>query len=207
MRKYWLISILAAIVIVAVLAFAGMASASGRSTQPRAPAGDAVLQARVTPTATVALSKTRGAVRSTPTPTRKPAAKRKPTATATIPAPKLQGYQDATFAWKWDGVKQAGKQDWYFDIQLYQGSAQDPYYIIAAEQAETKLDKGIWFYREDTHAECNSFWVVQIAKRLNGKFVGWISPKSDRQPIGGSCTGEEVPVEPTPCPGCGGGGN
>ena len=140
----------------------------------------------------------------TPTPTRKPAAKRKPTATATIPAPKLQDYQDGTFSWKWDGAKQAGKQDWYFDIQFYQSSAQDPYHIIAAEKTNARLDHGIWYFKEAPRLDCNSFWVVQIAKRLNDKFAGWISPKSDRLPIGGSCKSDSGPVDP--CPGCGGGG-
>jgi hypothetical protein len=41
---------------------------------------------------------------------------------------------------------------------------------------------------------------------LNGKFVGWISPKSDRLPIGGSCRSGSGPAGPTPCPNCGGGG-
>lgn len=205
MRKHRLTAILAAaLVMVAAFALVGMASAAERSARPQAPFSAAALQARATPTATA--SRTVGSARPTATPTRKPAAKRKPTATAIIPAPKLQDYQDATFSWKWDGVKQAGKQDWYFDIQLYQGTAQDPYHIVLAEQAETRLDKGIWYYKAAANAECNSFWVVQIAKRLNGKFVGWISPKSDRLPIGGSCRSGSGPAGPTPCPNCGGGG-
>ena len=119
---------------------------------------------------------------------------------STIPAPKLQGYQDSIFSWKWDGVKEVGKQDWYFDIQVFQGTAQDPYRVIVAEPRDTSLAQGIWSYRVSLNAECNSFWVVQIAKRLNGEYAGWISPKSDRQPIGGSCSGGGPNPTPVPTP-------
>ena len=200
MRKNWLIVVLATVLtLIAAFALVSLASAAGSSGRPQESSAAAALQAKTAPAAAATPSGAMGSGRPTPTPTRKPAAKRKPTATATIPAPRLQDYRDETFSWKWDGAKQAGKQDWYFDIQFYQGSAQDPYHIIAAEKTKVRLDQGIWYYKEAPRLDCSSFWVVQIAKRLNGKFAGWISPKSDRLPIGESCG----PVDP--CPGCGGG--
>jgi SH3-like domain-containing protein len=38
---------------------------------------------------------------------------------AGIPAPRIVAYQDPTFSWQWDGAKQMGNRDWYFDIQFY----------------------------------------------------------------------------------------
>ncbi len=127
----------------------------------------------------------------------KPAAS-KPATSASIPAPRIIAYQDPTFSWQWDGAKQMGSQDWYFDIQFYQGSAQDPYHVIAAESKDARLVNGVWSFDQRANSlECDSFWVVQIAKRDGGRFAGWVSPKSNRLAIGDRCT------QPTDCPNCG----
>ena len=62
-------------------------------------------------------------------------------------------------------------------------------------------------FNQHVSPECGSYWVVQIAKRVDGAYAGWVSPESNRLPIGDVCTveggGEPAPT-PTPCDGCGG---
>lgn len=202
MRKFLVTLMLASVfVIVAAFSLSGLASASDRLDRSEQTIARSALQAKATPTATIKSPKSA----RTPAPTRKasiPARK----ATATIPAPKLRDYQNSIFSWTWNGAKQMGKLDWYFDIQVYQATAQDPYHIVVAEPAKTKLENGLYSYNESVKAQCNSFWVVQIAKRVNGRFAGWVSAKSDRLPIGGSCGGggeskPAPPPQPTVCPG------
>jgi len=130
----------------------------------------------------------------------KPAAA-KPAAQTGVPAPRVLAYQDPTFSWQWDGARQMGNQDWYFDVQFYQGAAQDPYHIITAEPKNARLVNGTWYFDQRTNnLQCDSYWVVQIAKRDGGRFAGWVSPKSNRLAIGDRC------AEPTDCPGCNVGG-
>ena len=85
MRKNWLIVVLATVLtLIAAFALVGMASAAGSSARPKESSAVA-LQAMMAPAATATPSGAMRAGQPTPTPTRKPAAKRKPTATATIP--------------------------------------------------------------------------------------------------------------------------
>jgi hypothetical protein len=103
-----------------------------------------------------------------------------------------------TYSWQWTGATALGDEDWYFDIQIYRGSGEDPYHILVAEPGDTTQANGVWSYRERFTPECDSFWLVQIAHRVDGRYAGWLSPKSDRLPFGPSCS------QPTPCRGCGG---
>ncbi len=225
MRKSLVTSVLVSVcVIAAAFGLSGLASAAERpaysdqSVALSAPLAKATPTAMAKPTKSVGTPMPTATVKpaksvGTPTPTRKAPA-RAPKATATIPAPKLRDYQNPVFSWTWNGTKQMGKQDWYFDIQIYQATAQDPYHVVVAEPGKTKLENGIYSYNEAVRAQCNSFWVVQIAQRINGRFAGWVSPKSDRLPIGGSCGGgggggggdggsqPAPPPQPTKCPGC-----
>jgi hypothetical protein len=202
MRKSLVTLVLAGVfVVIAAFSLSGLASAADRLDRSEKTIALSAPQATATPTATITAPKSA----KTPTPARRaPIPVRK--ATATIPAPKLRDYQNPIFSWTWNGVKQMGKLDWYFDIQVYQATAQDPYYVIVAEPTQTKLENGFYSYNGTVNAECNSFWVVQIAKRVKGRFTGWVSPKSDRLPIGGSCGGgggskPAPPPQPTICPG------
>jgi hypothetical protein len=130
---------------------------------------------------------------------------------AAVPAPKLVAYDEPTFAWAWNGINQVAGTDWYFDIQLFKSSGQDPYFVLAAEPSAATLAGGIWTFSQRLTPDCGSYWVVQIAKRVNGAFAGWISPKSNRLPIGEACsigntgdddsTPEPEPTD-TPCPDC-----
>jgi hypothetical protein len=197
MRKFFVLIFASMLVIIATFSLFGLASAADRlSRSEQQMSALSVLQA--TPTATPRAAKSAG----TPTPTRRASAPARK-ATATIPAPKLNDYQNPTFSWTWNGARQMGNQDWYFDIQIYQATTQDPYNVIVAEPAKTKLVNGVYTYNEAVNAQCNSFWVVQIAKRVNGRFAGWVSPKSDRQPIG-ICRSEggSNPAPPPPPPPC-----
>jgi len=118
-------------------------------------------------------------------------------ASSDVPAPRLIAYDDPIFKWTWDGTNQLEGVDWYFDIQLYQSAAQDPYHVVAAERDQARIADGVWSFTEHISPDCDSYWVVQIAKRENGRFVGWVSPRSNRLNIGHTCT------VPTPdCPGC-----
>jgi uncharacterized protein YraI len=117
---------------------------------------------------------------------------------AGIPAPRIIAYRDPTFSWQWDGDKQMGSRDWYFDIQFYQGSAQDPYHVVVGEPKNARLVNGVWLFDQRVNnLNCDSYWVVQIAIRTDGHFAGWVSPKSNRLSIGGGCG-----PKPTDCPGC-----
>ena len=127
-----------------------------------------------------------------------------PQAGGAISAPVARSHESTTFSWAWNGGSQMGNQDWYFDIQIFQGSSQDPYQVLAAEPGVASFDNGVWYFDADFQPFCDSVWVVQIAKRDNGRFSGWTSPKSNRSPVGSYCVGSgDSGPAPTSCPGCG----
>lgn len=150
---------------------------------------------------------------ATPRTQSRPRGTPRPPTSAAVPAPRTIAYNDPTFTWEWRGANQVGGADWYFDIQFFRSSGQDPYFILAAEPTDAILTNGIWTFTHRVSPDCGSYWVVQIAKRVNGVFSGWISPKSNRSPIGEVCDtgsaddgGDDSTPEPaptdTPCPDC-----
>ena len=119
------------------------------------------------------------------------ASQRRPTAPARpangAPAPSVVNYSFPNFKWTWPGA-QLNDVDWYFDLQLFQSGASNPYKTIVVNPDGAVLRNGVYSYDAGhTDIKCNSYWVVQIAKRENGRFVGWISDKSNQQSIGDPC--------------------
>jgi hypothetical protein len=106
---------------------------------------------------------------------------------SSLPAPRSLSHENDTFSWKWNGSSAIGEVDWYFDIQIYRGSDSDPYHIIVAEPRGTVQVNGVWFYKYRFRPECDSFWLVQIARRVDARFAGWISPRSGRLRLGPTC--------------------
>lgn len=125
-----------------------------------------------------------------PKPTPKPVASQP----GQISAPSLREYHKPTFTWSWPDVNKLQDQDWYFDIQFFTSSGQDPYHVIAAEKENTRQADGLWHF-DAPPRECGTV-LVQIAQRVNGSFAGWVSPKSNSLSLGPPC-------EEDPCPGCG----
>jgi uncharacterized protein YraI len=125
-----------------------------------------------------------------------------------VAAPQQIDYRDELFTWRWDGANAMQGQDWYFDIQIFHATDRNPYKIIVAEPQDTTVVNGLYRFTRRARAECESYWVVQVAVRSNGRFAGWVSPKSTRQPIGGACARPtENPTEVQPAPTDDGGGN
>lgn len=125
---------------------------------------------------------------ATPTPA-SPGGNTRPAGQA--PAPSVVDFRPPTFSWNWPGnAADLGSQDWYFDIQVYQKFAQNPYMTVVAEPGDVSRSGGSYSY-EGPHfnIKCDSFWVAQIAVRQNGRFKGWISPKSDPYYFGPQCSG------------------
>lgn len=127
-----------------------------------------------------------------------------------VPAPKAISYEDPTFRWEWSGLDQMAGQDWYFDILFFKSNAQDPYAFMVGEPALAKHQGNAWRLDRTKRIDilCDSYWTVQIAKRVNGAFAGWVSPKSNRLPIGKACPagggGSGPAPTATPCQDCGG---
>lgn len=116
-----------------------------------------------------------------------------------VPAPRSISYQNPLFTWEWSGQSQVTGTPWYFDVQIYTRSGSDPYDVIPATLADVRQVNGVWTFDHRYKARCDSYWVVQIARGAPDNYQGWISAKSNRQPIGEPCPA------PTPdCPGCGG---
>jgi hypothetical protein len=127
--------------------------------------------------------------------------------TATIPAPTALDYRIPTFTWTWPGSTALDNVDWYFDIQVFRQTANDPYKTYQAFPDQVTLKDGVYSYDKlSFRPECDSYWVVQIAKRENDRWVGWVSERSNRLDVGRSCGGGGgggggVPEpEPTVCP-------
>lgn len=127
-----------------------------------------------------------------------PTATRPASSSATVAAPRAVSYQEPVFTWEWGGLNQT-PAPWYFDIQIYTRSGSDPYDVLSATMAQVRQENGAWKFDYRYQAQCDSYWVVQIARGAPGDFQGWITDKSNRQPIGESCPA------PTPdCENCGG---
>ncbi len=128
-----------------------------------------------------------------------PTATRSAASPSPVAAPRSVSYLEPIFTWEWNGLNQAASVPWYFDIQIYSRSGSDPYDVMSATLAQVRQENGFWKFDRLYHAQCDSYWVVQIAQGAPGNFQGWISNKSNRQPIGESCPA------PTPdCQNCGG---
>ena len=129
-------------------------------------------------------------------------------AAAAVSAPQDIDYRDEVFTWRWDGVSAMQGKDWYFDIQIYHATDANPYKIIVVEAKDTTQADDVYKYVRRARAECDSYWVVQIAVRTNGRFSKWVSPKSTRQPVGGTCRRAPEPgPNPVPTEDGNGGGN
>ena len=143
------------------------------------------------------------APQATPTPTGSAQQEQQPAATPTgspqqeqsagsaqqAPAPRLVAYNFPNFQWTWPGA-QLENVDWYFDLQIFQSGVSNPYKTIAVNPTDVPLRDNVYsFDARQPEIKCDSYWLVQIAKRENGRFVGWISDKSDQQQIGESCSG------------------
>ncbi len=102
-----------------------------------------------------------------------------------IPAPSVVAYQPPVLRWKWAGAAGAlSDKDWYFDVQVIRKFDAYPYWTQVVEQpgkAKGAQQQGDT-YRVDIQAiqfRCDSSIAVQIAVRENGRFAGWISPRSN----------------------------
>ena len=102
----------------------------------------------------------------------------------------LVAYNDPSFSWQWDGANQMTGVNWYFDIQFFKIIRTGSYHVISAEPHEARLANGVWTFNQHVSPECDPYRVVQIAKRVDGAYAGWVSPKSNRLPIGDVCTVE-----------------
>jgi uncharacterized membrane protein YgcG len=107
------------------------------------------------------------------------------------PAPTPVDFRPPTFYWRWPG-NTAGMNgiDWYFDVQIFQKYVQNPYFTVAVEPGAAALSGDV-YSGDGPHftVKCDSYWVAQIAIRKNGRFAGWISPKSESYFIGKPCGG------------------
>ena len=104
------------------------------------------------------------------------------------PTPSIVNYSIPNFQWTWPAARLDGV-DWYFDIQVFQNGASKPYKTIVADPDKVTVKNGVYSYDAGrAQIKCDSYWQVQIAKRENGRFVGWISDTSNTQSIGGSCS-------------------
>lgn len=128
-----------------------------------------------------------------------------PTPSAGVPAASVVDYRGpASFRWKWPGATLRGV-DWYFDILIFQKTATNPYKTIAAEPGDVKLTNGVYEYSGDRfQVKCDSYWMIRISKRENGRWTGFLSDPSNRQDISQACStggggGSRPPVAPTPC--------
>jgi uncharacterized protein YraI len=143
------------------------------------------------------------AVDGEPTPVA-PAAAQTPTSGQAGTAPRVAtpnavSYRDPTFSWEWGGLNQVTGTPWYFDILFFTRSGADPYDVVSVTLSQVRQENGSWKYDHRYTARCDSYWVVQIAKGAPANFQGWISDRSNRQPIGEPCPA------PTPdCQDCGG---
>ena len=163
-------------------------------------AGSAQQAPQATPTPTGSAQQE---LQATPTPTGSAQQEQQPVATPTgspqqeqsagsaqqAPAPRLVAYNFPNFQWTWPGA-QLENVDWYFDLQIFQSGVSNPYKTIAVNPTDVPLRDNVYsFDARQPEIKCDSYWLVQIAKRENGRFVGWISDKSDQQQIGESCSG------------------
>lgn len=137
-----------------------------------------------------------------------------PTPSAGVPSASVVDYRGpASFRWKWPGATLRGV-DWYFDILVFQKTASNPYKTIAAEPEDVTLTDGVYEYTGDRfQVKCDSYWMIRISQRENGRWTGFLSDPSNRQdisqacstgggnsrPSGGGSGGSLPPVEPTPC--------
>jgi uncharacterized protein YraI len=149
------------------------------------------------------VSATYVAVDGEPTPVA-PAAAQTPTSgqagtAQRVATPYAVSYRNPTFSWEWAGLDQVADTPWYFDILFFTRSSADPYDVVSPTMAQVRQENGVWKYDHRYAARCDSYWMVQIAKGAPGDFQGWLSDRSNRQPIGEPCPA------PTPdCQDCGG---
>lgn len=136
------------------------------------------------------------------------------TPSAAVPPASVIDYRGpSTFRWRWNGTVPRGT-DWYFDILIFQKTASNPYKTIPAEPGDVTLANGTYEYTGDRfQVKCDSYWMIRISKRENGRWTGFLSDPSNRQdisqacstgggstrPSGGQSGGSLPPVEPTPC--------
>lgn len=114
-----------------------------------------------------------------------------------IAAPRAISYREPNFTWEWSGQSQVAGVPWYFDILIFTHSGSTPYHGIQATLADVGFENGVWKLNRQYGAQCDSYWVVQIASGTPTDFRGWISERSNRQPIGEACA---VPTQT--CDGC-----
>jgi uncharacterized membrane protein YgcG len=109
--------------------------------------------------------------------------------TVSVPAPEPVSYRAPTFFWRWPGNANALRNvDWYFDVQIFRGTAQNPFQTVVIEPEAAAYNNGVYSAAAPRFkVQCGMYWIAQIAERKNGRFVGWISPKSARQPLGDAC--------------------
>ncbi|NJN98967.1 MAG: hypothetical protein HC875_35170 [Anaerolineales bacterium] len=109
------------------------------------------------------------------------------------PTPKLIEYNTANqFIWEWEGTEEVKNLDWYFDIKIYSSpNAATPYDVFVADPEKTQYSDGKWHFDSPKKLNRCSYWVVRIAKRESGNFVGWISPENERLKAG-PCEGDST---------------
>ncbi|MCB0136458.1 MAG: SH3 domain-containing protein [Caldilineaceae bacterium] len=132
------------------------------------------------------------------------------TPSAAVPPASVIEYRGpATFRWRWNGTAPRG-MDWYFDILVFQKTASNPYKAIPAEPGDVTLANGTYEYTgERFQVKCDSYWMIRISQRENGRWTGFLSDPSNRQDISQACStgggssrpsgGSPPPAEPTPC--------
>jgi hypothetical protein len=108
-------------------------------------------------------------------------------------APVIITYQPPVLQWRWVGDTAAlENKDWYFDVQVIQKFDAYPYWTQVVEPpgksngAQQQGDT----YKTDLqsfHFRCGSSFAVQIAVRENGRFAGWLSPRSNLLPFTPVC--------------------
>lgn len=131
--------------------------------------------ATATPTSTVPLSTTTALTLTLPP------------GEITTSAPQPVNFDGVTFTWHWPGDTAVAPQDWYFDLQLFQDKQADPYEVLVLDLGQIQIENGVYRFSTSLELSCNSTWAVQIAMRSQGRFVRWLSQRSEKMPLGPNC--------------------
>lgn len=110
-----------------------------------------------------------------------------------VGTPNLLAFDGVTFSWQWGDAEAMRENHWYFDLQLFHDHTTDPYDVIMIEPEQVQLVDHIYRFMTSLDTPCNTYWAVQIALRSNHRFAGWVSPRSQRVPLGPNCSNVSTP--------------
>lgn len=118
-----------------------------------------------------------------------------PISSTLVPAPTNFAYDGQRFTWSWQRSPALANRDWYFDVQLFCNNSTSPFQVFVVEPSAANEQGSNWRFTltQPVRPDCGAYGVVQIAMRVNGRFNGWSSLKSNSVTITAGSTDISTP--------------